>query len=199
MARKKSVDLLKEELELLKSNPSLVMSSKNWTQEEYENNVALLEKKIQNSKRGRSSKAKGSNYERDIAKTFKEKLVIELVRTPMSGGFQKKSEALSVKGDITNLDHTIEFLLHIECKDHKSWSLPSWLLQAEEDCPKGHIPSVVFHRRQLNKDGKRVQEAGDYVALKLEDFLSIVDRSKVIIPRTGKPKLKKLPKQSGGK
>lgn len=186
--RKKAVDLLKEELSILTSNPSLVMSSKGWTQEEYDKNITLLENKIQQSKRGKSSKAKGSNYERDIAKVFKDKLGIELVRTPMSGGFQKKSEALSVKGDITNLDHTIEFLLHIECKDHKSWSLPAWLIQAEDDCPKGHIPTVVFHRRQLNKDGKRVQEAGDFVALKLEDFLDILDRAKVIIPRETKTK-----------
>ena len=68
--RKKAVDLLKEELSILTSNPSLVMSSKGWTQEEYDKNITLLENKIQQSKRGKSSKAKGSNYERDIAKQF---------------------------------------------------------------------------------------------------------------------------------
>jgi hypothetical protein len=192
--RTKSIDLLKTELEILKANPSLTMSSKGWTQEEYENNVDLLENKIQQSKRGSSSKTKGSNYERDIAKIFKEKLGIDLVRTPMSGGFQKKSEALSIKGDITNLDHTIEFLPHIECKDHTTWALPAWLIQAESDCPKGHIPLVVFHRRQKNKDGKRIQEAGDYVAIKLDDLLDIVDRNKIIIPRTVK-KLSKVIKK----
>lgn len=193
--RKKSIDLLKEELEILLSNPSLVMSSKGWTQEEYENNVEVLENKIQLSKRGSSSRSKGSNYEREIAKIFKAKLGIDLVRTPMSGGFQKKSEALSVKGDITNLDYTIEFLPHIECKDHSSWSLPAWLVQAEGDCPKGHIPIVVFHRKQKNVDGKRTQEAGDYIAIKLEDFLDVVDKDKIIIPRKAEPKkLKKLKK-----
>lgn len=67
-------------------------------------------------------------------------------------------------------------------------SLPAWIRQAEEDCPQGKVPAVVFHRRQKNKDGKRVQDAGDYIVLPLELFLDIVDRDKVIVPKHTKTK-----------
>ena len=60
--------------------------------------------------------------------------------------------------------------------------------EVEEDCPEGKVPIVVFHRRQKNKDGKRIQEAGDYVALSLEDFLNIVDKDKIIVLKEKKPK-----------
>lgn len=190
----KKIDLLKQELELYLSNPSLTMATKGWSKAEYEENIEALEEKIANSKRGKSSKVKGGNYERKVAKVFKEKLDIELKRTPQSGGFSKDTKkGEEFRGDIVSIDDSIDFKLHAECKDHASWSLPAWLRQAEEDCPKGKTPITIFHRRQKNKDGKRIQEAGDYVALKLEDFLDLVDRSKVIVPR--EKKLKKLKKR----
>jgi hypothetical protein len=192
--RVKAIDVVKQQLELYLSNPSLVMKQKGWTKAEYENEVALLEQKIILSKRGKSSRAKGGNYERTIAKKFKDKLDVELKRTPMSGGFAKgSSKASEFRGDIITVDDSIDFKLHIEAKDHKSWSLPKWILQAEEDCPEGRIPVVVFHRRQLNEKGKRVQESGDYVCLSLDNFLDIVDRDKVIVPKHIKTK-KKLKK-----
>lgn len=179
--RVKEVDLIKEKLELYLANPLLVMKQNNWTKEEYEEVIDSLEEKIQLSKRGKSSKLKGASYERVIAKKFKEKFGIELKRTPMSGGFSKgSSKADDFRGDITVVDKGVDFKLHLECKDHKAWSLPAWIRQAEEDCPKDRIPVVVFHRRQLNKDGKRVQEAGDYISMSLEDFLEVVDQSKII-------------------
>lgn len=65
--------------------------------------------------------------------------------------------------------------------------------KVEEDCPKGKVPIVVFHRRQKNKDGKRIQEVGDYVSLTLEDFLNIVDKDKIVVLKEQRPKkLKKL-------
>ena len=179
--RVKEVDLIKEKLELYLANPLLVMKQNNWTKEEYEEVIDSLEEKIQLSKRGKSSKLKGASYERVIAKKFKEKFGIELKRTPMSGGFSKgSSKADDFRGDITVVDKGVDFKLHLECKDHKAWSLPSWIRQAKDDCPQDRIPVVVFHRRQLNKDGKRVQEAGDYISMSLEDFLEVVDPSKII-------------------
>lgn len=195
---KKKVDLLKQELELYKSNPSLVMEQKGWSKAEYEEIIEALEQKIEQSKRGRSSKNKGSSYERKIAKVFKDKLDIELKRTPQSGGFAKDTEkGEEFRGDIVCIDDSIDFKLHAECKDHSSWSLPSWLRQAEEDCPQGKIPIVIYHRRQKNKDGKRIQEAGDFVSLSLEDFLDLVDKDKVIVLKEQKPKkLKKIKRGS---
>lgn len=178
---KKNVDLLKQELDFYISNPKLVMQNKGWSKAQYNEEIENLQHKINSSKRGRSSKAKGSTYERTIARKFEEALGIELKRTPQSGGFAKKSEkAQEFRGDIVCLDKDKDLKLHIECKNHISWSLPSWLKQAEEDCPKGKVPLVIFHRRQKNVEGKRVQEVGDYVSLSLEDFLSIVDESKII-------------------
>ncbi len=194
---KKKIDLIKQELELYLSNPSLTMESKGWTKAQYDEIIEDLEQKIENSKRGKSSRNKGANYERTIAKVFKEKLGVELKRTPQSGGFAKdSSKGDEFRGDIVSIDDTIDFILHLECKDQTTWSLPAWLIQAEEDCPEGKVPVVVFHRRQKNKYGKRIQEAGDYVALSLEDFLDIVDKDKIIILKEQKVK-RKLTKKRG--
>ena len=192
---KKKIDLVKQELELYLSNPSLTMESKGWTKAQYDEIIEDLEQKIKNSKRGKSSKNKGANYERTIAKIFKEKLGVELKRTPQSGGFAKdSSKGDEFRGDIVSVDDTIDFKLHIECKDQATWSLPAWIKQAIEDCPEGKVPIVVFHRRQKNKDGKRIQEAGDYVVLSLEDFLDIVDKDKIVVLKEQRPKKLKKPK-----
>ena len=174
--RVKAIDVVKQQLELLLSNPLLVMESKGWTRAEYDKEVDLLQKKIELSKRGKSSRAKGGNYERTIAKKFKDKLDVELKRTPMSGGFAKgSSKASEFRGDIITVDDSIDFKLHIECKSHKTWKLKEWIEQAKEDCPKGRIPIVVFHQGQRNENGKRVEEADDYVCIRLDDFLDIVN------------------------
>jgi hypothetical protein len=190
MAKVKQRDLIKEKLELYKSNPSYIMKQKGLSKAEYENEIVLMEQQLERSKRGKSSRNKGSSYERTIAKKFKDSLGVELTRTPQSGGFAKSStKGDDFRGDIVSLDDTIEFLLHIECKDHSSWSLPAWIKQAEEDCPEGRIPVVIYHRRQKNEEGKRVQDVGDYVSIPLEMFLQIVDKSKIIIPKAPKNKV----------
>lgn len=121
MGRIKQIDVIKQKLELYLSNPTLVMEQMKWTKAEYENEVALLEQKIILSKRGKSSRAKGGNYERTIAKKFKDKLDVELKRTPMSGGFAKSAEkADDYRGDLVALDNSIDFKLHIEAKDHST-------------------------------------------------------------------------------
>lgn len=143
-----------------------------------------LEKKLIQSKRGEGSKRKGATYERKIAKIFRDVFGIELSRTPQSGGFAKKStKADAFRGDITCLDDTVDFKLHLECKDQKTWKLKDWLNQASSDCPEGHIPVVVFHKAQENKDGRRVEESNDYVALSLEDFMKLIHKEDIIVPK----------------
>ena len=174
MARLKPIDLYTQELDLLLSMPKLVMKQRGWNKEQFDKRVLELKTNIEASKLGKSKRDKGSRYERAIAKIFKDKLKIDLARTPQSGGFAKKSaKADDFRGDIVCLDKGVKFKLHIECKDHKTWKLKDWILQAESDCPKGLIPVTIFHRRQTNEDGKRVQESGDYICLKLEDFLEL--------------------------
>lgn len=135
--------------------------------------LAELEEKLKRSKMGRRSKTKGASYERTIAKKFATAYPgLELTRTPQSGGFAKKSsKADDFRGDIVSVDKDIDLKLHIECKDHKSWSLPQWINQATEDCPKGKVPTVIFHKHGTSKD---------YVCLSLEDFFKLVDRDKII-------------------
>ena len=133
---------------------------------------SLASAKEQRKKIGRRSKAKGGNYERTIAKKFQACYGEELTRTPQSGGFAKKStKADEFRGDIVSIDENVDLQLHIECKCHKTWSLPSWLTQSESDCPKGKTPCVIFHKHGTSKD---------YIALSLEDFFKIVPKEMII-------------------
>jgi hypothetical protein len=135
----------------------------------------LKDTKEENRKRGKRSRTKGANFERTIAKKFKAFFGVDLVRTPQSGGFAKKSvKADEFRGDIVSADDTIDLALHIECKNAKTWSLPSWLKQSESDCPKGKKPVVIMH-----KDGS----SQDYITMKLEDFFECVNPDKVILKR----------------
>ena len=134
--------------------------------------------KDQRIKRGKNAKRKGDNYERDIAKKFQDRYGVELKRTPLSGGFANKSEkADDYRGDITIVDNKQMLKLHIECKNHKNWSLPKWIAQAESDCPSDRIPIVVFHQYNSSKD---------YVSLSLDDFFSLVEKDKVVGKRVFK-------------
>lgn len=130
------------------------------------------------SKQGRNSKRKGGQYERNIAKKFQDRYKVELKRTPQSGGFAKKSEkADDYRGDITIVDTKQMLLLHIECKNQQKWSLPKWIKQAENDCPEGQVPIVIFHEHNTSND---------YVTLSLEDFLNLVPKDKVVGRRSFK-------------
>ena len=133
---------------------------------------SLKDTKEENRKRGKRSRTKGANFERTTAKKFKAFFGVDLVRTPQSGGFAKKStKADDFRGDITSADKRIKLKLHIECKNAKSWSLPAWIKQAEGDCPKDRKPIVVFHQHGTSKD---------YVALSLNDFFDLVTKDKII-------------------
>ena len=139
------------------------------------------EKKNQKEKlvrQGKNAKRKGGQYERDIAKKFQDQYGVELKRTPQSGGFAKKSDkADDYRGDITIVDTKQILKLHIECKNQKQWSLPKWISQAEEDCPEGRVPIIVFHQYNSSKD---------FVCLSIEDFLNLVPKDKVIGKRVFK-------------
>lgn len=129
-------------------------------------------------KRGKNAKRKGNQYERDIAKKFQKRYGVELKRTPQSGGFSKTSDkADDYRGDITIVDTKQMLLLHCECKNQKNWSLPKWISQAEEDCPEGRKPIVIFHQYNSSKD---------YVCVSLDDFLDLVGKDKVVGKRVFK-------------
>lgn len=126
----------------------------------------------ENVRRGRLANRKGGNYERLVARKFQDAYGIELKRTPQSGGFAKKSTlADDFRGDVTIVDDTKVLVLHIECKDQKTWKLKEWIRQAEDDCPGSRVPVVVFHEHGTSHD---------YVALSLRDFLSLVPKGNVV-------------------
>lgn len=124
------------------------------------------EEKEARSRRGRSARAKGAQFERDMAKRFQANYGIELVRTPQSGGFAKnKKAAEGFKGDIVPVDKNVELAIHIECKSQKQASILKFMEQAKKDCPKGKIPHVVFREYGT----KNV-----YVTLPLEGYFKLV-------------------------
>lgn len=122
--------------------------------------------KAELSRRGRTSKNKGASYEREVAKILETHTGIEFKRTPQSGGFAKKSEkADDFRGDVIPIEKGVTCALHIECKNAKSWSLPMWLRQANEDCPDNKIACVIMHQHKTSND---------FITLSLEDFLKLV-------------------------
>ena len=143
--------------------------------------IEEIEEKIKRCKRGKKSRSKGSNYERTLAKKLMDAYPeLDLARTPSSGGFKKQASNDIIRGDISNLSKEYEFLLHIEAKNQAKLKLQDWLKQAMDDCPAGKIPTVIFHQGQIIEDGKRVQEAEDYICLPLRDFISIVNKQAII-------------------
>ena len=132
--------------------------------------IELTDKQEQYIKNGKRSRRKGSSYELSIAKKLREQYGIELRRTPQSGGFAKGKDASHFRGDIIPIDESVDFKLHIECKNATTWSLKQWLAQAEEDCPEGRTPLVIFHKPNSSVD---------YVTLRLEDFLDLVPQDKI--------------------
>lgn len=167
------IELLKEQLEFLLKNGG------------NEDEIKELEDKIKRSKKGRSSKTKGASYERTLIKLFTEAFPDgEFARTPMSGGFHKKASKESLRGDLSCLNEGKEFLLHIEAKNHKTLHINDWWKQATEDCPDGKIPTLCIHRGQEIKDGVRTLASEDFILLRLKDFLSIVDKPKVMLDKS---------------
>lgn len=159
-----------ELLKLAEESPVLFAQSYGISNEQYEKFKKELQLFLKRSARSKNNKAKGSAYERKIAKIFSDEYGITLKRTPKSGGFSKANAQFC--GDITAID--ANFVLHIECKNQKVITIEKWITQSEEDCQKGKIPVVVYKRMRGNK-------VGDYINMRLEDFLSVVDKNKVVL------------------
>jgi hypothetical protein len=124
------------------------------------------------SRRGRTSKAKGSNFERAAAKKFRDGYDTDFVRTPLSGGFHRKDvKSNQFRGDIVPANEDTDCILHIEVKCRKTWKLNEWLRQAQNDCPAGKYPVVVFHQHGTSKD---------YITMDLNDFIKLIPKENII-------------------
>jgi len=129
---------------------------------------ANVAQKSDRQRLGRRSKNKGNDFERTTAKKFKAAYDAELVRTPQSGGFAKKSaKADDFRGDIVPADEDIDLALHIEAKSHKTIKLPEWIRQAESDSPRGKIPVIVFHQYGTSND---------YISLEKNNFFNLLGK-----------------------
>ena len=116
--------------------------------------------KEKQSRAGKSSRRKGLNFERKVAKdlTIWWSGNYDFKRTPQSGGSNLK-EGFDMAGDIcTNAPN---FLWHIEIKNapgsftglHNFFSLKSkiwqWLEQATKECPTNKHSMLIFNRFDL--------------------------------------------------
>ena len=102
---------------------------------------------------GRASRVKGQVAEREVAKIISETLGIPMLRrTPLSGG-------MDWKGDVVGWDG-----YHVEVKRQERLSIPAWIKQAEDDCPPGSVPLVIY--RQSHQPWR--------VVITLNDLLTII-------------------------
>jgi hypothetical protein len=182
MARTRRIDLLKSQLEFLKSHKA--------SSEEIEE----VEQQIKRSKKGSYRKQKGGVYEREvIAKRFNEFYKddeLDLRRTPGSGGWGKSAKSSKTGVDLCNINDELDFRLAIECKDCKTIKIIDWTKQVESNCGE-RFPTLAFHRQQQIKNGKVVTTAGDYICLRLDDFLTLVNKDKIIVRKEGAKCLRK--------
>ena len=108
-------------------------------------------KSVHRSMNGAASRRKGVQGEREVAAKF-------------------QAAGLAVRGLEGQGDHLVILksqdhpALHIECKRQETLRLPTWLRQAEAECPGGCIPVVCFRQNQ-----------GEwYATVPLDDFAALV-------------------------
>lgn len=107
--------------------------------------------------RGKASKLKGKNAEREFGKLCEGYLGGSVRRTPCSGG-------LDMKGDLRPMGNILSDF-SLEVKRQEKWSVPAWIRQAEADA--GGKPWVLAMRR--NKEPWRVvMDAEDWLRLMSE-------------------------------
>ena len=105
----------------------------------------------------KNGKAKGSGFERLVAKAFSDVFGVEFRRTPMSGGWSHDNP--QVAGDLVCMDPTFDFPFCIECKNSEGWKLESlftdnhkwfddWWKQLIRECPVGKAGILVFTRNR---------------------------------------------------
>ena len=84
--------------------------------------------------KARSAKAKGSGFERDIAR--------ELRRT----GLDKNAQRMVLSGGAPGFvsDIKTDLPIHFECKRQEKTKFREWFAQAEGDCSQIRIPVVVW-------------------------------------------------------
>lgn len=100
-----------------------------------------------------NGKAKGTTFERTVAKLFSSALGVKLRRTPMSGGWSHDNPATA--GDLVSIEGEFPYCVEAKCQEgwhfetlftsnHK-W-FDNWWEQTIRECPASKIPILVFSR-----------------------------------------------------
>jgi hypothetical protein len=125
---------------------------------------------------GKTSRNKGSAFEREVAQAFTNTFNVSFRRTPLSGGWAKET----IQGDITCGNP--KFKLVVECKNHKTLWLSEWWKQVDADTPPDKIPVLIFkvstryHSTKTIKLKRDIE--GSYTLLRVDDFNRIRDTTK---------------------
>lgn len=93
----------------------------------------------------KGSHAKGASFERRISKLFNQHWGIQLVRTPLSGGWGHAH----TKGDL--VDPSRKFPYFVECKNQQSWNLWAALFEG-----RGPILTWWYKAAKQAKQEKRI-------------------------------------------
>ena len=102
---------------------------------------------------------KGKRFERKVANRLNERFGTNVRRTPMSGG-------MTIKGDIIDLEGPLA-QFSFECKNQERLNIWSALKQSQDDAAiDGRVPVVVFTKNHQP----------DYVAMKFEDWMDLIEK-----------------------
>lgn len=117
--------------------------------------------------RGRGARAKGFQFERDIAKAFQEAIGEEFQR----GLGQTRGGGAEVPDVIPSSNQALADALHIECKRQKVCSIKGAMKQAKTDIEKRQAknPSITPIPIVVTKDDRQ----DTLVTLQLKDFLNM--------------------------
>lgn len=171
MSKKVELKLKEDRLLMFQSSKELVKQLYNLNEEQYNKEVEKLIREISSSKKGKMKRRKGSTYELRIAKIIKDKSGVELVRTPLSGGYQKSSDREEFKGDL-NLKYKGKLNIHLELKNWRKIRIKEWWRQVLKDLENDEetIPSIIYHVHQ-----DKEQKAEEMITMRLSDFLDLID------------------------
>ena len=105
-----------------------------------------------------SARAKGKNFEREIAAEIERRLGGRAWRTPCSGALWWNKTDVTARGNIMSR-------FHIEAKRQERWALETWYNQALHGAVQNKIPIVVA-RRSHDKA---------MVYMTFDDFLTVLE------------------------
>jgi hypothetical protein len=120
-----------------------------------------------------NSKAKGSEYERKIARLLGKWFGEEFHRVPQSGGLRWGTDS-RVAGDIVTHPES-KYPFTTECKKREKWDLEQvlkgtgdvedWWQQSVNDSERVHLKPILIFSKNF---------APDYLMIRVDDFMKVV-------------------------